>query len=158
VGVQCRSVGLAAELQLASSRPAIPLSYADRTVRFLVLPGYIAEVDDSLDWLLDHQGSFEHEAAEPAPMSAGGAYEGFYEGVRALAAGSATYEWIIDPLDVAGGGQWPYLGKPFRVLSSRELRLPEDEGVDIRIVDASVGELYGTFRNGMVELRYATLG
>jgi dihydrofolate reductase len=107
------------------------------------LDGYIAEVDDSLDWLLNYQGTFEHEAAEPAPMSDGGSYEGFYEGVRALVAGSATYEWILDHLDVAGGGQWPYRDKPCWVLSSRELRLPEGEGVDVRIVNASVGELYG---------------
>ena len=107
------------------------------------LDGYIAEADDSLDWLLGYEGTFEHDAAEPGPMSEGGGYEEFYEGVRALVAGSATYEWILDHLDVAGGGQWPYRGKPCWVLSSRELRLPEGEGVDVRIVDASVGELYG---------------
>lgn len=107
------------------------------------LDGYIAEADDSLDWLLGYQGSFENADAEPDPMSEGGAYEGFYEGVRALVAGSATYEWILDHLDDAGGGQWPYRGKPFWVLSSRELRLPEGEGVDVRVADASVGELYG---------------
>lgn len=106
------------------------------------LDGYIAESDDSLDWLLGYRGTFEDEAAEPDPMSEGGAYEGFYEGVRALVAGSTTYEWILDHLDVAGGGQWPYRGKPFWVLSSRELRLPEGEGVDVRIVDAPMGELY----------------
>jgi dihydrofolate reductase len=107
------------------------------------LDGYIAEADDSLDWLLNYQGSFEHGAAESDPMSEGGAYESFYEGVRALVAGSATYEWILDHLAVAGGGEWPYRGKSCWVLSSRELRLPESEGVDVRIVDASVGELYG---------------
>ena len=107
------------------------------------LDGYIAEVDDSLDWLLNYQGTFAHEAAEPGPMSEGGGYGRFYEGVRALVAGSATYEWILDHLDVAGGGEWPYRGKPCWVLSSRELRLPEGEGADVRVVDASVGELYG---------------
>jgi len=107
------------------------------------LDGYIAEVDDSLDWLLNYQGTFEHEAAEPGPMSNGGAYERFYEGVGALVAGSVTYEWILDHLDVAGGGEWPYRGKPCWVLSSRELRLPEGEGVDVRIANGSVGELYG---------------
>ena len=107
------------------------------------LDGYIAEVDDSLDWLLNYQGTFAHEAAEPSPMSEGGGYERFYECVRALVAGSATYEWILDHLDVAGGGEWPYRGKPCWVLSSRELRLPEGEGADVRVVDASVGELYG---------------
>ena len=107
------------------------------------LDGYIAEADDSLEWLLGYEGTFEHEAAEPGPMSESGGYEAFYEGVRALVAGSATYEWILDYLGVAGGGQWPYRGKPCWVLSSRELRLPEGEGVDVRIADASVGELYG---------------
>ncbi len=106
------------------------------------LDGYIAEADDSLDWLTGYEGTFEHEAAEPGPMSEGGAYEGFYDGVRALVMGSATYEWILDHLDAAGGGRWPYRGKPCWVLSSRELPLPDDEEADVRIVDASVGELY----------------
>jgi dihydrofolate reductase len=107
------------------------------------LDGYIAEADDSLEWLLNYQGASEHEAAGPDPMSDGGSYERFYERVGALVAGSVTYEWILDHLDVAGGGQWPYRGKPCWVLSSRELRLPEGEGVDVRIANAPLGELYG---------------
>lgn len=107
------------------------------------LDGYIAEADDSIDWLTRYEGSFEHDDAEPGPMSEGGGYEAFYAGVRALVMGSATYEWLLDHLDLAGGGQWPYRGKPCWVLSSRELRMPEGDGVDVRIVDASVGELYG---------------
>ena len=106
------------------------------------LDGYIAAADDSLDWLTGYEGSFEHETAEPDPMSEGGPYEDFYAGVRALVMGSATYEWILDHLDVAGGGEWPYRDKPCWVLSSRELRLPEGEGVDVRVVNASIGELY----------------
>jgi dihydrofolate reductase len=107
------------------------------------LDGYIAEADDSIDWLLNYEGTFEDEAAEAGPMGEGGGYERFYAGVGALVAGSATYEWILDHLDVAGGGEWPYRGKPCWVLSSRELRLPEGDGVDVRIVDASVSELSG---------------
>ncbi|HEX6602347.1 MAG TPA: dihydrofolate reductase family protein [Solirubrobacterales bacterium] len=107
------------------------------------LDGYIAEADDSLDWLTGYQGSYEGEAAESGPMSDGGAYEKFYEGVQALVMGSATYEWLLDHLDLAGGGGWPYRGKPCWVLSSRQLRVLEGEGVDIRVADASVGELYG---------------
>jgi dihydrofolate reductase len=103
------------------------------------LDGYIAGPDDNLDWLLGYQGTFEDESAEPGPMSEGGAYEDFYGGVRALVAGSATYEWILDH---TGEGEWPYPSKPCWVLSSRELRLPEGDGVDVRIVDGSVGELY----------------
>lgn len=103
------------------------------------LDGYIAESDDSLAWLLGYRGSFEHEDAEPGPMSDGGAYERFYAGVGALAMGSVTYEWILDHL---GDGQWPYAGKPCWVLSSRELRQPEGEAVDVRVAEAPVGELY----------------
>jgi dihydrofolate reductase len=107
------------------------------------LDGYIAEADDSLDWLLNYEGSFEPEAVEASPVSDDGAYERFYAGVGALVMGSTTYEWLLDHLDVAGGGAWPYRGKPCWVLSSRELRLPEGEGVDVRIANASVAELYG---------------
>ena len=106
------------------------------------LDGYIAEADDSLDWLLGHRGTYEHDEAEADPMSAGGAYEAFYAGVRALVMGSATYGWILDHLDVAGEGRWPYRGKPCWVLSSRELDLPELDGEDVMIVDAPVRELY----------------
>ena len=80
------------------------------------LDGYIAAADDNLDWLLGYEGTAELEAAEPGPMSEGGGYERFYEGVRALVAGSVTYEWILDHLEVAGGGEWPYRGKPVWVL------------------------------------------
>jgi dihydrofolate reductase len=107
------------------------------------LDGYIAEADDSLDWLTGYQGSFDDEAAAPNPTGEGGAYEEFYGGVQALVMGSATYEWLLDHLDLAGGGEWPYRGKPCWVLSSRRLRPPEGEGVDVRVADASVGELYG---------------
>jgi dihydrofolate reductase len=116
-----------------------------RTVYYCAcsLDGNIAEADDSLDWLLGYRGTFESDDAEPDPMSEGGAYERFYDGVRALVMGSATYEWILDHLDEAGGGRWPYRGKPCWVLSSRQLRLPEDEGADVRVADAPVGDLYG---------------
>lgn len=107
------------------------------------LDGYIAEADDSLDWLTGYQGSFDHGAAEPNPTGEGGAYEDFYASVRALVMGSATYEWLLDHLDLAGGGEWPYRGKPCWVLSSRELRPPEGEGVDVRVAEGPVGELYG---------------
>lgn len=116
-----------------------------RTVYYCAcsLDGYIAEADDDLDWLTGYQGSFDDEGAEPNPTSDGGAYEDFYRGVRALVMGSATYEWLLAHLDLAGGGEWPYRGKPCWVLSSRELQLPEGEGVDVRVAEASVGELYG---------------
>ena len=96
------------------------------------LDGYIAESDDSLDWLLGYEGSYEGEDAAPAR-----GYDEFYEGVGALVSGSVTYEWVLDHLE-----EWPYAGKPCWVLSSRELPRAAGEGVDVRVVEGSVPELY----------------
>jgi dihydrofolate reductase len=104
------------------------------------LDGYIAEADDTLAWLLEYEGSYEGEGVEPGPMSGGGSYERFYEGVGALVSGATTYEFVLDHM--ADDSEWPYMGKPCWVLSSRELSVPTGEDVDVRIVNASVRELY----------------
>jgi dihydrofolate reductase len=106
------------------------------------LDGYIAASDDSLEWLTGYEGTYEDEAATSGPMDGGGSYERFYEGVAAVVMGSVTYEWILDHLEAAGGGSWPYSGKPCWVLSSRDLRRPEGDGVDVRIANTPVPELY----------------
>ena len=100
------------------------------------LDGYIADADDGIDWLTGYRGSFEGEGAEGGPMGEGGGYERFYEGVGALVSGSTTYEWILEH---ASG--WPYAGKPYWVLSSRELAPPEGEGIDVRFRNGDVGGL-----------------
>jgi dihydrofolate reductase len=100
------------------------------------LDGYIAESDDTLEWLLKYEGSFEGEGVEPVA----GGYERYYEGVGALVMGSRTYEFILGEL--AEGGDWPYKGKAAWVLSSRDLPEPEGEDVDVRITGANVSELY----------------
>jgi dihydrofolate reductase len=100
------------------------------------LDGYIAESDDTIGWLTGYEGSFEGNGVEPIE----GGYEEFYEGVGALVSGSVTYEFILGEL--ASGSDWPYRGKPAWILSSRDLPKPEGEGVDIRIVDAPVPDLY----------------
>jgi dihydrofolate reductase len=97
------------------------------------LDGFIAEADDTLGWLMGYEGSFEGEGAEPAK----GAYDRFYEGVGALIMGSVTYEFVLREVP-----EWPYKGKPAWILSSRDLPRPEGEGVDVRIVNAEVPELY----------------
>jgi dihydrofolate reductase len=101
------------------------------------LDGYIAETDDTLEWLMGYEGSYEGEDADDSPK---GGYEGFYEGIGALVSGSVTYEFILAHMDA--GSEWPYKGKPCWVLSSRELPEPEGEGVDVRIVNGAVAELY----------------
>ncbi len=100
------------------------------------LDGYIAEADDTLDWLMKYEGSFEGDDVEPIE----GSYERFYEGVGALVMGSATYEFVLGHL--TGGSEWPYRGKPTWVLSSRDLPEPEGEDVDVRIVSARVVDIY----------------
>ena len=56
------------------------------------LDGYIAEADDTLEWLMKYEGSFEGEGVEPMK----GSYDRFYDGVGALIMGSATYQFILD--------------------------------------------------------------
>jgi dihydrofolate reductase len=104
------------------------------------LDGYIAEADDNLDWLLDYEGSFEGDGVEPGPKAEGGGYEQFYQGVGALISGATTYEWVLDHL--SDDSEWPYKGKPCWVLSSRDLRVPKGEDVDVRIVNAKVADIY----------------
>ncbi|MGH2983496.1 MAG: dihydrofolate reductase family protein [Solirubrobacterales bacterium] len=96
------------------------------------LDGYIAEADNTLDWLMKYEGTFEGEA-EPIK----GAYDRFYEGVGALVMGSVTYEFV---LDLERG--WPYEGKPTWVLTTRDLPEPEGANVDVRFADAKVRDLY----------------
>jgi dihydrofolate reductase len=102
------------------------------------LDGYIAEADDTIDWLTGYRGSYEGPEVEASKGKAG--YEAFYEGVGALVSGATTYEFVLD--HIADGGEWPYKGKPCWVLSSRDLPKPEGEDVNVRIVKAAAADLY----------------
>ena len=101
------------------------------------LDGYIAEVDDGLDWLTGYEGSFE--GADSDEKMAG--YDAFYEAIGALVMGSVTYEWMLDHIE-----SWPYPGKPTWVLSSRELAPPPGDDVDLRVVDAEPRDLIDELR------------
>jgi dihydrofolate reductase len=96
------------------------------------LDGYIAESDDTLDWLLKYEGHYEGADSDAEQ----GGYESFYEGIGALVSGSTTYEWVLEH-----GSGWPYAGKPCWILSSRELPKPDGEGVDVRIVSGQIPDL-----------------
>jgi dihydrofolate reductase len=100
------------------------------------LDGYIAEADDTLEWLTAYEGAYEGTGVEPIE----GSYKSFYEEVGALVSGSVTYEFVLGLL--GGGGEWPYKGKPCWILSSRDLPVPAGEGIDVRIVNAAVSGLY----------------
>lgn len=88
--------------------------------------GYLADPDNSLDWLLQF-GSIE---------SMEDAYPRFIEQVGALAMGSTTYEWIIEHEKLLEHPEkWPY-SVPAWVFTSR--RLPVIDGADVRFVQGDV--------------------
>lgn len=105
------------------------------------LDGYIARSDDSIDWLMGYEGSFEGGETTRS-------YDAFYEEIGALVMGSATYEWLLAHMaeameELGQEGSWPYAGKPTWILSSRELPRIEGEGVDIRFASGDVADLAG---------------
>jgi len=109
------------------------------------LDGYIAEADDTLEWLTKYDGNFAGDGSEPMK----GAYERYFEGVGAMVMGSTTYEYIL--ADLADGSEWPYRGRPTWILTSRELPIPDGDGVDVRLVDAPVADLYDELIRGAGE-------
>jgi len=100
------------------------------------LDGYIAEADDTIEWLTGYEGSYD--GGEQDPGMAG--YDGFYAEVGALVSGSVTYEFVLDHLGESG--EWPYPDKPYWVLSTRDLATPAGERADVRIADAPAAELH----------------
>ena len=102
------------------------------------LDGYIADPDDGIDWLTGYEGTYDGEVAAPSPMGEGGGYERFYDEIGALVSGSATYEWVLDHYS----DPWPYLGKPWWVLSSREQAIPAGDGIDVRVAEGEIAGLH----------------
>jgi dihydrofolate reductase len=97
------------------------------------LDGFIAEADDTLDWLTDYDGAYDRPDAEPMK----GTYDRFYAEVGAMVSGSTTYEWVLNHVE-----DWPYANKPFWVLTSRELPVPGGAGADVRFARGSVRGLH----------------
>jgi dihydrofolate reductase len=94
------------------------------------LDGFIADAENSLDWLLQF-GNTD-----------GTGYPEFIRAVGAMVMGSTTYEWILDNHVKAGADDaqpWPY-EIPAWVLTSRDL--PTAEGGDIRFRAGDVGPLF----------------
>jgi dihydrofolate reductase len=100
----------------------------------MTLDGYIAEADDTIDWLTGFEAVPPAEGVETVE----GGYGEFYDEIGALVFGSVTYEWVLG--HIARGGSWPYAGRPCWVLSSRTL--PQPDGGEVTVVDASVTDLH----------------
>ena len=81
----------------SSSRGSYRLSLV-RYYAASTLDGYIAEADDSIDWLTGYEGSFEGADSDGARRG----YDDFYEGIGALVMGSVTYEWVLAHAHAAG--------------------------------------------------------
>jgi dihydrofolate reductase len=92
------------------------------------LDGYIADPDNSLDWLFVVEREDE-----------GAGFARFLEDVGAMAMGATTYEWILDHeqlLDHPERWQAMYADRPTWVFGHRELEpIP---GVDLRFVQGDV--------------------
>lgn len=95
------------------------------------LNGFLADDENSLQWLFDVPGTREAEAG----------IDDFLAGVSTLAMGSTTYEWMLRELDLLSFPEkWTesYGSRPTWVFSSRELPVPA--GVDVRVINSSVAD------------------
>ena len=96
------------------------------------LDGFIADADNSLDWLFVRKGE------EDGPLN----YGEFIADVGALAMGSTTYEWVLEhefaDTDPAHW-KWPY-DIPCWVFTHR--RLPRVPGAQVEFTSADIATVY----------------
>lgn len=97
------------------------------------LDGFLADPDDSLDWLL------RQDLDEVGPQN----YIDFIKTVGALVMGSTTYEWVLAHLAQAGE-PWSYV-QPTWVMTNRELPRPEGEA-DVRFAKGDITGVYNDLR------------
>ncbi|UOR00255.1 dihydrofolate reductase family protein [Leucobacter allii] len=114
-----------------------------RTVYYTAttLDGFLADPDDSLDWLL----------RQPQGEAGGGAsgetndYAEFFAGVGALVMGRTTYEWVLQHLEAG----WPY-APPSWVMTHGELPAPrpsaEAPRPDVRFSSRPIAEVHAEMR------------
>ncbi|MFE1169287.1 dihydrofolate reductase family protein [Nocardiopsis sp. NPDC058789] len=99
------------------------------------LDGFIADRDNSLDWLFAVEGAKEGEAIDETAE--------FIRNAGAILMGATTYEWIHEH---EGDQPWPYEA-PTWVLTHREL--PRIEG-DLRFTSADTDQELRDLHAGMV--------
>lgn len=114
-----------------------------RTVYYTAttLDGFLADPDDSLDWLL----------RQPQGDAGGGAsgetndYTAFFAGVGALVMGRTTYDWVLRHLDEG----WPY-APPSWVMTHGELPDPRPSEAaprpDVRFTARPIAEVHSEMR------------
>lgn len=95
------------------------------------LDGYLADDEDSLDWLFAVDGG----------EGGGDDFGRFLERIGAIVQGSTTYEWVLAREDlVAHPEKWPefYGARSTYVFTTR--RLPAVPGADVRFVSGTVAD------------------
>jgi dihydrofolate reductase len=107
------------------------------------LDGFLADADNSLDWLFVVEGGQESLSG----------LETFVAGVGVMVEGSTTYLWVLEHerlLDAPEKWQELYGDKTTYVFSSRP-DLPLVPGADIRVVSGSVADHLGAIREAAGE-------
>ena len=103
------------------------------------LDGFLADADNSLEWLFAVEGG-------EASMTA---LDAFVDGVGVMVEGSTTYRWVLEHeglLDAPEKWQQFYGAKPTFVFSSRD-DLPLVPGADIRVVSGPVADHLDAIRD-----------
>lgn len=103
--------------------------------------GFIADPDDSLDWLFQFGDQ---------PEDVDDRYGRFIAETGGLVMGSTTYAWILREHLRGDPSRWPY-AQPSWVFSSRAL--PEVAGADVRFVRGDVRPVFAEIAAGMPEGR-----
>lgn len=101
------------------------------------LDGFIADPDDSLEWLFSVGQSPEAETEQ----------SDFDKSVGAFVEGSTTYEWVLREtgvLDEPRKWQQLYGDRPTFVFTTRDL--PRPEGADVRFVSGALLDHLGDLR------------
>ncbi len=99
------------------------------------LDGFIADADNSLDWLFEADRGSRGGSADR--------FGAFFAGVGAMAMGATTYEWVLDHerlLDEPAKWAAMYGDTPTWVFTHRDL--PPVPDADIRFVAGDVGPVH----------------
>lgn len=97
--------------------------------------GFLADSDDSLDWLFAVPGQHPDATA-------------FIDDVSVMVTGSTTYQWLLSHEDLlARPAKWhTYFGdKPMFVFTSHQLSIPD--GADVRLLAGSVSDHIGPIQH-----------
>jgi dihydrofolate reductase len=95
--------------------------------------GFIADPDNSLDWLFAADANSTSEATDAIHQR----FSAFFEQVGAIAMGATTYEWMLAHEQLlAEPDKWPYGEIPCWVFSHR--KLPEVPGARVSFATGDV--------------------